>query len=67
MCTFINFRYWMHLWTMGDNVEKQLIFMGTVPSCGSKTAQINEGGTPILSPKPEPNYNWAITVECCNL
>ena len=45
----------MRFWTMVDNVEKQLSIMGTVPSCGSKTAQINEGGTPVLSPKPEPN------------
>ena len=31
----------MHLWNLGDNVEKQLSIMGSVPSCGSKTAQIN--------------------------
>ena len=39
--------------------------MGSVPSCGSKTAQINEGGTPVLSPKPEPNQNITKTVKEC--
>ena len=40
---------------MGDNIEKQLTIMGSVPYCGSNTAQINKGGTLVLSPKPKPN------------
>ena len=58
---FIFFRYWMHLWAIGDNLENQLSIKGSVPSCGSKTAQINEGVKTV-----EKRLRLYIGVATCN-
>ena len=50
---------------MGDKVENQLSIMGSVPSCGSKTAQINDGGKSVENCLRM--YRGAATLKCRQL